>query len=82
LRLEGKLLQFFVEPKVGFVTFTPEADIHVRLVASSPSGLLAERDFYVKGEETSLIGTENNFQSGRHRDWNVAAGRERPPSTP
>ena len=63
LRLEGKLLQFFVEPKVGFLTFTPEADIHIRLVASSPSGLLAERDFYVKGEETSLVGAESNFQS-------------------
>jgi hypothetical protein len=63
VRLEGRLLQFFVEPKVGAFTFTPEADIHVRLVASSASGLLAERDFYVKGVETSLIGTESNFQS-------------------
>lgn len=63
LRLEGKLQQFFVEPKLGFLTFSPEADIHIRLVASSPSGLLAERDFYVKGEETSLVGAESNFQS-------------------
>lgn len=62
VKLEGHLLQFFVEPKVGFVTFTPEADVHVRLVASSTSGLLAERDFYVKGTETSLVGTDENMQ--------------------
>jgi Uncharacterized lipoprotein len=62
LRVEGKLLQFFVEPKVGFLTFTPEADIHVRLSATSGSGLVAERDFYVKAEEESLVGTEGNFQ--------------------
>ncbi len=63
VRLEGSLLQFFVEPKVGAFTFSPEADIHVRLVARSPSGLLAERDFYVKGTETSLVGVESNFQA-------------------
>jgi hypothetical protein len=62
LRVEGKLLQFFVEPKVGFATFSPEADIHVRLVATSGSGLLADRDFYVKVDETSLVGTAGNFQ--------------------
>jgi len=63
LRLEGHLLQFFVEPKVGLFTFSPEADIHVHLIASSPSGLVAERDFYVKGTETSLVGVESNFQA-------------------
>ncbi len=63
VRLEGHLLQFFVEPKVGVFTFTPETDIHVQLVASSGSGLLAERDFYVKGVETSMVGTESNFQA-------------------
>jgi len=62
LKLEGKLFQFFVEPKVGFFTFTPEADIHIRLIAASSSGLAAERDFYVKAEETSMFGTEGNFQ--------------------
>jgi hypothetical protein len=63
VRLEGRLLQFFVEPKVGVFTFTPEADIHIQLVASSASGMLAERNFYVKGIETSLVGTESNFQA-------------------
>jgi hypothetical protein len=63
IRLEGHLLQFFVEPKLGVFTFSPEADVHVHLVASSSSGLIAERDFYVKGTETSLVGVESNFQS-------------------
>lgn len=63
VKVEGQLLQFFVEPKVGFFTFTPEADIHVRLVASTQSGLSAERDFYVKGIETSFVGLEYNFQA-------------------
>ena len=62
LKLEGKLLQFFVEPKVGFFTFTPEADIQIRLIVVSSSGLSAERDFYVKAEETSMIGWQENFQ--------------------
>ncbi len=62
VRLEGHLLQFFLEPVVGAFTFSPEADIHVRLVASSLSGLLAERDFYVKSIETSVFGSESNFQ--------------------
>jgi len=62
VRIEGRLMQFFVEPKVGAFTFTPEADVHVRLIASAATGLLAERDFYVKGIEESFVGTESNFQ--------------------
>lgn len=62
VQLNGQILQFFVEPKVGAFTFTPEADVHVRLSATSASGLKAERDFYVKWEETSMVGTEDNFQ--------------------
>jgi len=63
VRFEGRLLQYYLEPDVGFFTFTPEADVHVRLVATTPSGLNAERDFYVKGVETSLGGFESNFQA-------------------
>ena len=62
VRVDGTVLQFFVEPDVGFFTFTPEADISVKLVLTSPSGLRAQRVFYFKGTETSLVGTENNFQ--------------------
>ena len=53
LRVEGDLLQFFVERvRAGGDV---EADIHVRLRASSNSGLLAEREFYKKGRA-------NNYQ--------------------
>jgi len=62
VHIDGTVLQFFVEPDVGFTSFTPEADIAVKLVATSASGLRAERVFYVKGIEESLIGTEDNFQ--------------------
>ncbi|HEX8107666.1 MAG TPA: hypothetical protein VF516_08045 [Kofleriaceae bacterium] len=62
LRLEGTLTQFFLEPDVGFFTFSPEADIELRLVASAPSGLVAERRFYCKGRETALSGLEENFR--------------------
>jgi len=48
LRIDGVLLQFFLEPAIGAVTFTPEADIELTLVASSQSGLYAERRFYLK----------------------------------
>jgi hypothetical protein len=62
VRIEGAVLKFFVEPDVGFSTFTPEADISVKLVASSQSGLYAERTFYFKGIEVSVVGTAANFQ--------------------
>jgi hypothetical protein len=62
VRINGAVLQFFVEPEVGAITFTPEADISLKLIVTSQSGLRAERVFYVKGVETSLVGTEENFQ--------------------
>jgi hypothetical protein len=62
VRIEGRLLQFFVEPLFWLFTVSPEADVHVRLVASSPTGLLAERDFYVKGIEESLYANEDSIQ--------------------
>jgi uncharacterized lipoprotein YajG len=63
VRIEGHLRQFFVEPEVGWVTFNPEADIHVHLVATSESGLVAERDFYVKGVKTALAATDSSYQA-------------------
>lgn len=62
LIIQGTVLQFFVEPTMGGFTVEPEADISVRLVARSASGLHAERVFYVKGIETSVLATEENFQ--------------------
>ena len=62
IRIDGELRQFFLEPKVGFFTFTPEADIEILLRAASEAGLVAERRFYFKGQEVSLVGTEDNYR--------------------
>lgn len=61
LQIEGKLLQFFIEPMPGWIGVL-EADIHVRLSATSASGLVAERDFYVKSQEKAYWGLEFEFQ--------------------
>ncbi len=61
IRIEGVLLQFFAEPHAAYTT-TPEADIELRLLASSASGLQAQRRFYVKARELSLSGADLNFQ--------------------
>jgi hypothetical protein len=63
VRVHGEVTQFFVEPKVNALTVAPEADIGVRLVVSSPSGLLAERRFYFKGTEEGLLATEDHVQA-------------------
>jgi len=63
VRIQGAVLQFFVEPDIGGFTVIPEADIGVKLVVTSASGLRAERVFYVKGTDAALIATESNFQT-------------------
>ena len=75
LHLKGELLQFFVEPVVGAFTFTPEADIQVKLTATTTTGLDAERDFYVKVEEVALAGTEDTFQAAAARATHQISGR-------
>src|SRR5262249_11917319 len=55
LKIEGVLLKVFVEPVVGFWSTTVESDLSVRLVATSKTGLQAERTFFAKGEKTSVI---------------------------
>lgn len=67
VRVEGDVLQFFVEPVVGAFTFSPEADISVRLRVSTADGLYAERTFYVKAAETAMTGLEENFQAAAER---------------
>jgi hypothetical protein len=62
VRVHGTLLQFFVEPHLGVFTYTPETDISIKLAVTSPTGLKAERTFYLKSVETSAFGTEENFQ--------------------
>lgn len=62
LQIQGNLLQFFVEPVIGFAMGDMETDIKIRLVARSSTGLLAERDFFVKGTQSAFVGSESNFQ--------------------
>lgn len=63
VRIQGAVFQFFVEPDIGGFTVSPEADIGVKLIVTTASGLRAERVFYVKGTDTSLMATESNFQN-------------------
>jgi hypothetical protein len=49
LRIEGDLLKIFVEPVIGAWSGSLEADLSVRLRATSDTGLEAERTFFVKG---------------------------------
>ena len=49
LRVEGSLLKIFVEPVIGFWAGSLEADLSVKLHATSETGLAAERTFFVKG---------------------------------
>jgi len=63
VRLQGSLLKIFVEPVIGFTTVSLETDIQVKLVATSKTGLVAERNFFVKGTKSGLAGTQSNFQN-------------------
>jgi hypothetical protein len=67
LKVEGVLLKFFVEPVVGFWSGTVESDFNVRLVATSKTGLQAERMFFAKGEKTSLIWPQGIFNDSVER---------------
>lgn len=51
LRIEGSLLKVFVEPLIGMWTGSHEADLYVKLIATSNNGLRAERNFFVKGRQ-------------------------------
>jgi len=61
LKVEGVLLKIFAEPVVGFWATTVETDLNVKLVATSRTGLHAERTFFVKGELTSIIWPQGIF---------------------
>lgn len=67
MRIDGSVLQVFVEPVIGFSTISLETDIHLRLVATSKTGLLAERDFFVKGTESGLVARAGNFETSFDR---------------
>jgi hypothetical protein len=51
LRVEGSLLKVFVEPVIGFWSGSHEADLQVKLVATSATGLRAERIFFTKARQ-------------------------------
>ncbi len=67
LRIQGVLLQLFVEPIVGFWSTTVESDFQVKLVATSKTGLQAERTFFSKGELTSIIWPQGIFNDSVRR---------------
>jgi len=62
VKIEGSLVQFFIEPVIGFWTITLETDIHIKLKATTANGLYADRSFYVKGNNTAMTGMASNFQ--------------------
>ncbi|MBX3186359.1 MAG: hypothetical protein KF819_05055 [Labilithrix sp.] len=63
IRVEGTLLQFFTEPRIGGFTLDQETDIHVKLRVTSSDGLVAERELYVKGVETSIAADDETIQA-------------------
>ncbi len=60
--IDGVLIKFFIEPVMGFSSITFETDIHIKLVATSKTGLNAERSFFVKGTYSAQSGLSSNFQ--------------------
>lgn len=55
LRIEGSLLMIFVEPVIGAWTGSLEADLSVRLRATTETGLDAQRTFFVKGWKSGQL---------------------------
>jgi hypothetical protein len=62
LRIEGSLLELFIEPLAGAFSASCEADLQVRLVVTSGSGLRATRTFFAKGEWRGFAGITGPFQ--------------------
>ena len=67
LKVEGVLVKIFVEPVVGFWSTTVESDLNVKLVATTKTGLQAERMFFAKGEKTSVIWPQGIFNDSVER---------------
>ncbi len=68
LRLEGSLLKIFVEPVIGAWSGSLEADLSVKLRATSETGLEAERTFFVKGwKGGQLASTMQPYHTALHR---------------
>jgi hypothetical protein len=68
LRIEGSLLKIFVEPVIGAWTGSLEADLSVKLRATSGTGLEAERTFFVKGWKGGVLAsTAQPYHTALHR---------------
>ena len=68
LRIDGTLLKLFVEPVIGFWSGSLEADLSVKLRATTQSGLDAERSFFLKGwRGGQMAWTKNPFHTALHR---------------
>lgn len=61
--VQGTVTTMFLEPVDAVFTRSVEADFAAKLLVTSPSGLHAERAFYVKGLDESIASTEGVFQS-------------------
>ena len=68
LHVEGSLLKIFVEPVIGAWTGSLEADLSLKLSATTETGLEAERTFFVKGwKGGQLASTMQPYHTALHR---------------
>lgn len=68
LYVQGSLLKIFVEPVIGAWSGSLEADISVKLRATSETGLAAERTFLVKGwKGGQMFATSQPYRTALHR---------------
>ena len=68
LRLDGSLLKIFVEPVIGAWSGSLEADLSVKLRATTETGLEAERTFFVKGwKGGTMVSTTQPYLTSLHR---------------
>lgn len=61
LKVDGTLVKIFAEPVVGFWAASLETDLGVNLVATSKTGLRAERKFFSKSEMTAVMWSQGLF---------------------
>lgn len=66
--IEGSIRRFFTEPVIGMWSGSLETDIEIDLIATSGSGLRAERKFFTKGVKKGVIvSTSTPYQTSLKR---------------
>jgi hypothetical protein len=75
LRIDGVLLKIFAEPVIGPWLTAIETDLSVKLVATSRSGLRAERTFFVKGDREAIVWTQGTFNDSLDRGTRELLGK-------